>query len=699
MEWLRRVRGVTLTVAGREVLQGDLLADGGFAYVYRGADALSGEALAIRKALLQDADAVAAAHLEVALLRRLTPHPHVVRCLAAEVMSAEAAGQGVGARGQASVSLLELCTGGTLLARLEKAVEERASERGASLEPGSAARYCCPCLPEAEALDVLEACGSALAHLHGLGIIHYDVKSENLLRGADARWKLGDFGSASERTFDLAGASRKQLLAAEEFIHGRCTPIYRPPEAADVHLKWQIGPKLDIFAVGCVLFATLTGQHPFPIDSALGNIQAKFNLPTEASAAYGVALPHWVGHLLAREPGQRPSSATLLGEVACFRQTGTGPVVAAAPAPAAIPASLERAPSWEADFTMMPAPPLQIAQQLRPLALDLAPPAPKWEEGGFAASAGVAAGALEVAPEGSPKGPREGADVAPRRASDGVAASYAAETSQRAASQAEAAHAPASEAQEPTAAKGPPIHIERPPVAEGVTQRKTLAAESGAGIQSDAEPAVAPVAAAFEFMECPPFAPAVDGPAPTTPALRVTPALAAFGAPERMAPASSGPELGDALAASAPIAASLVAPAPASFAPELASADANRAPESPAPPSPAPPSPAPASPASPASRSPAPTLPAPASQAPESPLAPAVPVPRTPAPADTAPPAPALEAPTSVASPAASARSRASNHAAPAVVVTAAPKEAHWPPRRRWPWCCGRVKKRPLVCA
>ncbi|CAJ1410588.1 unnamed protein product [Effrenium voratum] len=301
------------TVAGREVIQESLIADGGFAYVYRGRDAQTGEALAIRRALLQDAEAHQAAQLEMTLLLRLPHHDHVVRFLGADVV------EGTGAPGPSktqAVSLFELCTGGTLFARVE-AVVERA-------RAGPHMRYCCPCLPEAEALAALSGTASALHHLHAHRIIHYDVKSENLMLGSDGRWKLGDFGSASERSFDLQGAPRKLLLEAEAFVHGRCTPIFRAPEVADVHLRWPIGPKADMFSLGCVLFACLTGIHPFPMDSALANIQAKYHLPPE-SDAYSEVILRWLRQLLQREPQHRPDATTLARQVEAFVSGGSVP--------------------------------------------------------------------------------------------------------------------------------------------------------------------------------------------------------------------------------------------------------------------------------------------------------------------------------------------------------------------------------------
>lgn len=327
----------TFEVAGRRIQQQKLLADGGFAYVYSGLDADSGERLAIRRVLLQDQEVIAKAKVEIDLLGSLCDHPHIVHFQGAQIFAR-------GAGSSEAVYIFELCPGGTLLSHLETAVESRARKD---------VPYCCPCLEEKDILEVLGATAQALVYLTRLGMIHYDVKSENLLLGNDGLWKLGDFGSASERTFDLEGADKKALLEAQEFIHGRCTPMYRAPEVADVYLRWKIGPKVDIFALGCILFAMMTGQHPFPMESTCGNITASYRLPAEARESYSQAVLFWLQTLLARQPSERPTAAKLAHDVERYRLLGEEPqeaVPTQVPATAAVPAAQPAEGAWQADF-------------------------------------------------------------------------------------------------------------------------------------------------------------------------------------------------------------------------------------------------------------------------------------------------------------------------------------------------------------
>lgn len=96
-------------------------------------------------------------------------------------------------------------------------------------------------------LDVAEA----LAHAHERGVIHRDVKPDNVLVDADGRGHLADFGLAYVRQ---AGA---RLTHSEEVLG---TPSYMAPE----QIQGEFGPQADVYALGVMLFELVTGQLPFP---------------------------------------------------------------------------------------------------------------------------------------------------------------------------------------------------------------------------------------------------------------------------------------------------------------------------------------------------------------------------------------------------------------------------------------------------
>ncbi len=109
-----------------------------------------------------------------------------------------------------------------------------------------------PQLPLAEVVRITREVAAALGYAHGQGIVHRDVKPENiLLRGE--RCVLADFGVA--RAVDAAG----ERLTETGFTLG--TPAYMSPEqaTADRHLD----PRSDIYSLGCVVYEMLAGEPPF----------------------------------------------------------------------------------------------------------------------------------------------------------------------------------------------------------------------------------------------------------------------------------------------------------------------------------------------------------------------------------------------------------------------------------------------------
>ena len=104
------------------------------------------------------------------------------------------------------------------------------------------------------AVDIIEQMGAALSRAHDLGVVHRDLKSDNILltqRGGRKDFvKILDFG--------LAALAHDPRLAPKGAVFG--TPEYMSPEQARGE---QAGPQSDLYALGILFFEMLTGQLPF----------------------------------------------------------------------------------------------------------------------------------------------------------------------------------------------------------------------------------------------------------------------------------------------------------------------------------------------------------------------------------------------------------------------------------------------------
>src|SRR5712671_751111 len=108
--------------------------------------------------------------------------------------------------------------------------------------------------PITRGIDILEQMCAALARAHDLGVVHRDLKSDNILltqRGGRKDYvKILDFG--------LAAIARDPRLAPKGAVFG--TPEYMSPEQARGE---EAGPQSDLYALGVLFFEMLTGQLPF----------------------------------------------------------------------------------------------------------------------------------------------------------------------------------------------------------------------------------------------------------------------------------------------------------------------------------------------------------------------------------------------------------------------------------------------------
>jgi serine/threonine protein kinase len=144
-------------------------------------------------------------------------------------------------------------------------------------------------LPIGLALELALQIGRALSFAHEHGLIHRDVKPQNVLLNGDGRAKVTDFGIA--RTVDVEGATTTGIVLG--------TSHYISPEQARGE---QVDAESDVYSLGAVLYELLTGEVPFPGDNAVtvamrhvrerpaSVLEKRPEVPRRLAAAVGKAL-------------------------------------------------------------------------------------------------------------------------------------------------------------------------------------------------------------------------------------------------------------------------------------------------------------------------------------------------------------------------------------------------------------------------
>ncbi|MEZ4393387.1 MAG: protein kinase [Polyangiales bacterium] len=164
-------------------------------------------------------------------------------------------------------------------------------------------------LGEAFVRALLGDIGAALREAHAKGIVHRDLKSENVLlvaRGGREVSKVVDFGISK-----VLEDPEQTAMTARDVLLG--TPHYMAPEAADPAAR--LDHRVDLYSLGCIAYESLTGRLPFTGRSAVEVLYQHVHAPLPPPSSWvsvGARLDAILRTLLAKRPEDRFADADAL---------------------------------------------------------------------------------------------------------------------------------------------------------------------------------------------------------------------------------------------------------------------------------------------------------------------------------------------------------------------------------------------------
>jgi formylglycine-generating enzyme required for sulfatase activity len=202
-------------------------------------------------------------------------------------------------------------------------------------------------LPVIYACSYIRAAALGLQHAHEQGMVHRDLKPQNLMLTPKGQIKVLDFGLARFASETTQAAA----LTQENAVVG--TPDYIAPEQATDARQADI--RADIYSLGCTLYFLLTGGPPFPEGTVMQKVLSHIEKQPKSVTTFRTDLPEGLmqvlDRMLAKDPAQRfQKPAEVAQALLPFTKPGAKP---AAAAPAAAPAA--ESPSTTLAFDTEPA--------------------------------------------------------------------------------------------------------------------------------------------------------------------------------------------------------------------------------------------------------------------------------------------------------------------------------------------------------
>ncbi|KAI9028522.1 kinase-like domain-containing protein [Hyaloraphidium curvatum] len=229
---------------------------GSFAHVYL-AETVTGERVVLKRIVVPEEEALVTIMREIQVMKDVSFCDKIVQYIDASI---EAMPSG----GFEALLLMEYCPGGPVVDLMNTRLQTRFTEE--------------------EVLRIFGDACEAVASLHYQSppLLHRDIKVENILVSAFGTYKLCDFGSATSETVAENAALNSRLVGEiEEDIERNTTLQYRAPEMIDLYQRLGLNEKVDIWALGILLYKLCFFGTPFDDGNKLAILNCRYQIPSQ----------------------------------------------------------------------------------------------------------------------------------------------------------------------------------------------------------------------------------------------------------------------------------------------------------------------------------------------------------------------------------------------------------------------------------
>jgi serine/threonine protein kinase len=287
---LEAFKGIPQSVGNYDLIQ--KIADGGMGTVYKARHRTTGEIVAVKilpASMAANAVLVRRFEQEFKAASSLD-HPNIVRALE------------YGQEGSTPYLVMEYVAGESLGQRIERIGR----------------------LPEGEAIKIIVQVAQGLHKAHKQGMVHRDVKPDNILLGPDGQAKLADLGLVKETETDLNLTKTGRGLGTPHFM---APEQFRNAKNADA--------RCDIYSLAATLYMAVTGELPFrslsPLEAWMRKMGNDLPAPRQLNPGLSERVDWAIRRAMSAEPDQRPATCREFVEDLTGRSTRKSSVAQSGP--------------------------------------------------------------------------------------------------------------------------------------------------------------------------------------------------------------------------------------------------------------------------------------------------------------------------------------------------------------------------------